>query len=111
GLRSLPQVRSRRLGRTRPPTVEGSFARPASVIVSVPTHLHAPICVSFFAQGIFFAAGLSVHVAASSFPQALVGADDIPRRGHLRWDLARSCLSTARPTVHKRAVLSGLMLA
>ena len=74
------------LGRIRPPTVVGSLARTESVIALVPTHLGAPICVSFFAQGIFFAADLSVHVAASSFLQALVGADDISRRGHLRWD-------------------------
>src|SRR6516165_9938559 len=48
-----------------------------------------------FAQRIFYAEELSEHVAASAFPPALVEADDIPRRGHLRWDFARSCLYTA----------------
>jgi len=59
--------------------------RHLSLSRSQPFCVH-PICVSFFAQGIFFAADLSVHVAASSFLPALVGADDISRKGHLRWD-------------------------
>src|SRR5262245_6656912 len=63
-----------------------------AVIVSVPTHLRAPICVSFFCTGHLFCRG----------PFCAFGCIVV----YLRWDLARSCLSTARPTVHKHAALS-----